>query len=113
MSSSVKNFAIALGLITVAFAGYYMYTQKSATLLNTSPSDVSLQDMLANTQVFIERRQELNGFSLDLSLFEDERFLSLKSFSQPVTVQPVGRLNPFLDADDVVLNIQPESDSSD
>ena len=98
MSGIAKNLMIVLGLITVAFAGYYMYTQRTATVLTTGTSNQVVEDMLANTQVFIERRQALDRVTLDMSIFEDERFRSLRSFSEPLDDIPVGRANPFAEA---------------
>ena len=91
----VKNLTVILGLITVAFAGYFMFTQQSATILSFDTNDQVLQNMLANSQLFIQRRQELEQISLDLSFFNDERFQSLRSFSNPVIEQPIGRADPF------------------
>ena len=97
MSSGVKNIAIVLGLATVAFAGYYMYTQQAANTLSFDESDQQLQNMLANSQLFIERRRELSKIDFDTSVLGDSRFVSLRSFNRPVIEQPVGRTNPFAD----------------
>jgi hypothetical protein len=99
MEGTVKNISIILIVITIAFGGYYLYVQMAATDLNASPEGQQmLQDMLARTQVFIERSQELDQIALDLSILEDERFRSLKVFSKPVKEQPVGRTDPFAEA---------------
>ena len=98
MSSVVKNLAIILGLATVAFAGYYMYTQQGATILRSSTGEAELQDMLAKTQVFIQHRQELDSIVLDVDLFENKKFTSLRSYTKPVIEQEPGRPNPFAPA---------------
>lgn len=97
MTGMTKNIFIVLGLVTVAFAGYYMYTTQGSALLNTTNDEVVLQNMLENTQVFITHRQKLNGINISksVSLFEDERFISLRSFSAPVEEVPIGRSDPF------------------
>ena len=103
MSSVVKNLAIILGLATVAFAGYYMYTQQGATILQSSTGEAELQDMLVKTQVFIQHRQELNSIVLDIDLFEDKKFTSLRSYSRPIIEQQIGRPNPFAPANTPVV----------
>ena len=95
MGKTATNISIILGLITVAFAGYYMYTQRSATTLDSATTQQSLQTMLNNTKVFIEHRQTLEVVKMDVSLFEDDRFYLLRSFSTPIQEQPIGRPNPF------------------
>jgi hypothetical protein len=99
MEGAAKNISIILIILTIAFGGYYLYVQKSATDLTASPEgQLMVQDMLVRTQVFIERSQELDRIALDLSILEDERFRSLKVFSKPVKEQPVGRPDPFAEA---------------
>lgn len=95
MGKTATNLAIALGLITVVFAGYYVYTQSSQPALDFSENQQTLQNMLNNTKVFIERRQVLDKVSLNIGLFEDDRFQSLRSFTTPIQERPVGRPNPF------------------
>ena len=95
MSNTAKNLIVILGLITVAFAGYFMFTQQSATTLRFSTNDQVLQNMLSNSQLFIERRQQLEQVTLDTAFFEDERFGSLRSFDKPIVEQPIGRSDPF------------------
>ena len=92
-----KNIFIVLGLATVAFAGYYMYTTQGSSVLNTDNNEAVMQNMLSNTQVFIQRRQELSRIDIGsaTALFEDERFLSLVTYTDEVAEQPVGRGDPF------------------
>lgn len=94
MQSLTKNIAIVLGVVTVAFAGYYFYTQQG-TEDTSATANASVQQMLSSTEVFIARSQELDQVSLDMSFFEDERFGSLQSFTKPLKDEPVGRANPF------------------
>lgn len=99
MGKTATNISIVLGLITVAFAGYYMYTQRSAATLSFESNTQSVQNMLNNTRVFIERRQALDRVSLDLSFFEDPRFQSLRSYSTPIEERPIGRDDPFAEVE--------------
>ena len=96
MSKTAKNLIIILGLITVAFAGYFMFMQQSATTLSFETNDEVLRNIQANNQLFIERDRQLNAIELDLNFFADDRFISLKSFDRPIVEQPVGRDNPFV-----------------
>lgn len=95
MGKTATNISIVLGLITVAFAGYYLYTQRAATTLEFQGNPQNLQNMLNNTRVFIERRQALNQVELDVAFFEDPRFRALRSYTTPIEERPVGRSDPF------------------
>ncbi len=96
MSSVTKNIVTILGVLTVAFAGYYFYAQRSS--LEVTTDDYTLQEMLANTEVFIVRSQELDQMNFDLTVFEDQRFRTLRTFTSPVQEQLVGRPDPFAPA---------------
>ncbi len=98
MSSLFRNITIALGIITALFGAYYLYIDSASSSLEKAAAEQSLQEMLANTSVFISYSQELDQINLDLSLFEDQRFRSLRLYTQPVEEQPVGRTNLFSDS---------------
>jgi len=55
MSNTLKNIAIILGVSTLAFGGYYFYTQYSSTQFDVAANEQDMQKMLNDTQVFIER----------------------------------------------------------
>ncbi len=93
MKSSSKNIFIILGIATLAFAGYYFVTQRAVGEPELSSS--SLDVMLESTQSFIEYRQTLDQITFDFEIFEDERFRTLRSYSDPVEPKPEGRQNPF------------------
>lgn len=95
MGNLFKNITIALGIITVVFGGYYLFTQSGTDSLNVQESDQALQTMLSNTSIFISHSQALDQISLDLALFEDQRFRSLRLYTAPVKEQATGRSNPF------------------
>ena len=104
MGKTATNISIVLGLITVAFAGYYMYVQQSATTLNFESTEQTKENMLINTSVFIDYHQSMNQIKLDLNLFEDKRFTSLRSFATPIQERPIGRPDPFADLDNKSTN---------
>ena len=95
MESTIKNILIVLVVLSIAFLGYYFYAQQDSTVQD----DSSVTTMLANTEVFIGRSQELDRIGLDMTLFEDKRFTSLQSFTKPVDEKLFGRTDPFAAAD--------------
>lgn len=97
MSKTTQNLIVVLGLVTIVFAGYYIYTQQAVTIGGSSENQEVMQNMLNNTRVFIERRQKLDQVELDIAFFEDPRFQSLRSFRTPIEERPVGRPDPFAD----------------
>jgi hypothetical protein len=97
MTSTTKNLLIILGLATIAFAGYFMFAQNTSTTLDTGASNQSFETMLLNTQVFIERRQELDAITLDFSIFEDQAFTSLRSYTGDIREVSLSRPDPFAD----------------
>ncbi len=93
MSPTMKNIAIALVVITIAYGGYYFYAQNGKSI---DSSDFLLsEDVLASTQVFIERRAVLDTVKVDIEIFSDPVFRSYKSFSTQVLDEDIGRSNPF------------------
>lgn len=104
MGKSATNIAVVLGLLTVAFGGYYLYTQQSANSVGFEASEVTMQNMLVNTRMFIEHRQELDKLQVDISFFEDDRFLSLKDFTPDVEKRNIGRTDPFAEVSQVETN---------
>jgi len=95
MSSTGKYIIIALGLATLAYAGYYFLFASGSQTVSFTQNDTVMQNMLANSQLFIDRRQKLEAVQLDTSIFTDERFLSLGPYVAPVQDQLVGRNDPF------------------
>jgi hypothetical protein len=96
MGKTATNIAIVLGLITIVFAGYYLYSQQGSFLVSDEAiNEQTMTNMLNNTQAFIGYRQTLDKINLDLKILEDRRFSSLRSYSRPIEEQPVGRSNPF------------------
>lgn len=94
----MKNTIVILGLVIIAAAGVYLFLNRDATQLMLDNSEGVSEAVLASTQVFIERRAILESLTLDTTLLDDSRFLSLRSFSRPVSERPVGRDNPFAPA---------------
>lgn len=95
MGKIATNIAIVLGVITIVYAGYYFYTQGAFSSTSFEINEQTKKDMLNRTQVFIEHESVLDNLTLDFSFFEDERLLSLKSYSTPLKTSPIGREDPF------------------
>ncbi len=86
-----------IGLIVVVFGGIYLYKQ------NFQPAsldgDNTREELTNRTQVFVSRRNILDGINLNMSFLEDKRFYSLLSFSSPVSEQPIGKEDLFSEPD--------------
>lgn len=98
MGKSINNLIVLLGLVTIAFGGYYVYT-KSSTWLDFSSNEEVMRNMQMNTNVFIEHRKVLDTVQLDTEFFEDARLRSLRSYRSPIEERPVGRTDPFAEAE--------------
>lgn len=101
MDKTTKNIVIILGIITTVFALYYVLTQGAALTLDQSESDQQLQELLTAAQTFSERQRALDAIELDVTIFDDETFRSLRSFSTEPLQYNVGRDNPFLPPENV------------
>lgn len=92
----MKNIILLLGVLSIAGAGLFIYTQGDSAELEllTGDSEVS-QTALANAQVYIERSARINALKLNTEVLEDPLFTSLRSYAKPVPTYPIGRPNPF------------------
>jgi hypothetical protein len=95
MSKTVINLIIILGIATTVFAGYYVLKQQDAALPDSLKDQQTLQSMLENTRVFIGHRETLEKVQLDITLFEDDRFTSLQSYTTELESYPISNGNPF------------------
>ena len=101
MGDSAKNIAIILGIITIGIGGYWLYSQQVASVPDFASTEKTMQNMLNRTQVFIERRQQLEQVALDISFFQNESFQSLTSYSTDISSYSVGRTNPFAETEEI------------
>lgn len=95
MSNTLKNLLLLLGVVTVCYAGYYLYNLRTSTTLDTGMGSAEYESMLARTQVFIQRSQELSALQLDFSVLESPTFNNLESYERPLEDINAGRSNPF------------------
>lgn len=95
MDSTLKNIAVILVIFTLAFVGYYFFIQKDKTSLDLQADSIS-QDLFADVQKYIERREVLDRVKLDTTIFMDERFNNFVDYTPVEAVKPEsGRDNPF------------------
>ena len=88
----MKNIVVPLLGVTLAYAAYVFLIQGDSLAEDSMPLT---DEILTETQVFIERRAMLDTVTIELALFEDPVFRSYKSFATPVPDEPFGRNNPF------------------
>ncbi len=81
-----------LGIILIAALGYYLMTQRSSSNLQGS---VPNNQIAAESSTFLRRLNDLKSITLDDSVFSNPRFDALVDFSEPISPEPVGRINPF------------------
>jgi len=82
---------IILILGVLGFFGYIMFFQspeKTIEFIDTSNSEIIGGDILA----LIEK---LKIISIDQSIFSSALLINLKDYSIPVSLEAVGKLNPF------------------
>jgi hypothetical protein len=88
-----KNILIAFFLIGAGFVAYSIFfTGKSVAPLTSQTVDPA---QTAVEQELLTLLVELRSIRLDLAIFDDVRFQSLKDFSRELVPEPVGRPNPF------------------
>lgn len=89
-----KNIVLIIGLVIVAGAGYYTFTREpsnDATITTTSGTGESI----VGQELVIELNRLKSLRNLNTDILSDPIFISLTDFTQPVPVQPTGRVNPF------------------
>lgn len=94
MNGSLKNVAIVLVVLSLAFLGYYFFVQTDNSALSLDGSAVS-EDLFVDVQKYEERRNQLNKIKLDTTIFTDQLFTSLKGYPRNIPDQEIGRDNPF------------------
>lgn len=96
MTQTLQNLLAVAAFIILVGLGYYLFTQRDSTVLSLvgGQEDVS-PVLLERTQVFIERRATLEARQLDVTLFTNPAFVSLRSYHTEIPEQEVGRTNIF------------------
>jgi hypothetical protein len=99
MNETLKNIFVVCICIALAVLGYLFITGSSSSGVDVASSS-SRDELIAKTQDFISRSAQLQSITLDQSIFTEPAFLGLRSFSNEVPDQPVGRTNIFTDRQD-------------
>jgi hypothetical protein len=94
MSPTMKNILIGLVLLTVAYFGYLTFSQSGDMSLDSTSASYT-DEMIANAQIFIERRNVLDRVRFDTEIFTNPVFSSYQTFTTPAREDSVGRANPF------------------
>jgi hypothetical protein len=89
-----RNKILALGLIVVAVAGYYIFTSSKDAPEPLTTVETNNADSISQ-QLIIELNRLKGLRSIDDSIFRDPVFVSLQDYTQAVVPQPLGRTNPF------------------
>lgn len=90
----MKNIVVILLALTFAYAAYYFYIQNKNMSLDLDSGTVT-DEILANTQLFIQHRATLEAVQMNTAIFENDVFLSYQNFRQPLDDEQYGRPNPF------------------
>lgn len=89
MMAYIENIIMALGLVAVGIAGYYLFVIEGNRMA-TGGSEADRQ-----SQELLQKFDEIREIDLATNIFSDPRFTSLHDFGVPVTPVSVGRENPF------------------
>ena len=95
MTQTLKNLLVLIVFVVLVALGYYLFTQRDSAVLSFVKSTDVSSTLLEKTSVFIERRAELEGLTLDMSLFTNPAFTSLRSYTTEIPDQSIGRSNIF------------------
>lgn len=95
MSDSVKNILFLLFIIAIGGLGYYLYTQEGFAILNLEENQQIAANLEQQNAQFIAKLRILERVDLQLDLFTDPRFTTLRSVTTEVPELEVGRDNPF------------------
>lgn len=91
----IKKLIVALTILILLGLGYFLFIERNGVSLEILTQNNLSDQLVENSQVFIERAAALRQIRIDLTLFDDPRFTSLRSYSTPVPTLPIGKPNIF------------------
>jgi hypothetical protein len=95
MFSLLKQLFVLLALLATVALGYYLYSQNSGALEDTTNAG-GREAVALEAASFLARLSELREIDLDAQVFSDARFSYLVDYAKAVEPEPVGtRPNPF------------------
>jgi hypothetical protein len=95
MSNTMKNTLVVLGVVALAYFGYYLQMQNSMNTLSFK-GGADTESAYQRTQSFLQYQAELSKVTLDDIVLTDVHFLERKKFSPELENEELGRENPFL-----------------
>jgi hypothetical protein len=95
MTDTLKNILVGGAFVILIALGYYMISQSDSVSLTLDGVSLVSGDLLAKTQVFIDRGATLQALSVKTDVLTDSRFTSLYSYTTEIPEQSVGRSNIF------------------
>ncbi len=96
-----QKLILGVGAIGLLYLGYTLFMQGDQFALTEGAVDPLADAVLVKTQVFIERRSQLDQVAIDGGLFTDERFTSLRSYTAALSNQELGKTSLFEVPDDL------------
>ncbi len=90
-----QKIILGVGAIGLLYLGYTLFMQPNQFALEEGAVNPVADGMLNKTQVFINRRAQLDQVSIDSKLFTDERFTALRSYTAALSNQSVGKSSLF------------------
>lgn len=94
MSQGLKNIFVLGSVVALLVLAYYLFIQPSPELIS-GEADPQSAAVLAQAQLFIERRAQLEATTLNTAFFDDARFTSLRSYKSPEPEQLLGKPDLF------------------
>jgi len=104
MSDLFKNILIVLTVLVLVLIGFYMIKERGSVALSSVENNLVSDQLLNKTQVFIQRRSQIESINFDFEIFNDPRFSTLVSYSTAVSEQPVGKSNIFDSATNIPVS---------
>lgn len=97
MSKLLKNLILIVCIAVVLTISYMFMTGGVDDLTGESALDLDpMVEITLRTEKILADTQEISRYTLDVSLFTDSRFKSLKDFGVEINDVDTGRDNPFL-----------------
>lgn len=90
-----QKLILGVGAIGLLYLGYTLFMQGDQFALDAGATNPMADAVLLKTQVFIERRSQLDQVTIDGGLFADERFTSLRSYTAALSNQELGKASLF------------------
>lgn len=95
MSKLLKNLIAVLVIIVVGGVAYYMISSEDDVTDATLGDGQTNSDVTLEIEKILANTKKLGGYTLDVSIFTNPKFTSLKDFGVELVDVGTGRPNPF------------------